>query len=290
MIQFLDESQMVYALKTGAIDMGKFSSAGYESLAGASGIARQEGLISTQYWNEIGISQYDTTFLNPARYDENVRRAMAMATNKDYIVKTIYGGHGVRGDSLMTRITPEWWYDPTSDPGANLTFDTIAANALLDKAGYDAWWTDRSGARYRQANRTITFTDTNGKQRTIAQGTQLIFSMDVRKEFLQEQAVGNYLVTAWGQIGIKLVPTTKLENALSKDVYGGKVDTYIWYWSGDPDPNYLLSIESGFTLDGWNDNFWDNASYNALPAHHPPPPPPPPTPPPPPAPPQPHHH
>src|SRR5437879_11329052 len=99
---------------------------------------------------------------------------------------------------------------------------------------------------------------------TIAQGTQLSFSMEVRKEFLQEQAVGNYLVTAWAQIGIKLVPTTKLENALSKDVYGGKVDTYIWYWSGDPDPNYLLSIESGFTLDGWNDNFWDNASYNAL--------------------------
>src|SRR2546425_11735892 len=189
---------------------------------------------------------------------------MAIATNKDYILKTIYGGHGVRGDSLMTRITPEWWYDPTSDSGANLTFDNSAANALLDRAGYDAWWTDRSGARYRQANRTITFTDTNGKPRTIAQGTQLIFTMDVRKEFLQEQAVGNYLVTEWARIGIKLVPTTKLENSLSKDVYGGKVDTYIWYWSGDPDPNYLLSIQSGFTLDGWNDNFWDNASYNAL--------------------------
>src|SRR2546422_5415969 len=98
MIQFLDESQMVYALKTGAIDMGKFSSAGYESLAGGSGIARQEGLISTQYWNENGISQYETTFLNPARYDENVRPAMGMAANNDYILKTIYGSHRVRGD------------------------------------------------------------------------------------------------------------------------------------------------------------------------------------------------
>src|SRR2546425_13014683 len=104
MIQFLDESQMVYALKTGAIDMGKFSSAGYESLAGGGGIARQGGLISTQYWNENGISQYDTTFLNPARYDENVRRGMAMATNKGYNLKTIYGVHGVRGDSLHTPI------------------------------------------------------------------------------------------------------------------------------------------------------------------------------------------
>src|SRR5437016_12381182 len=100
------ESQLVYAQHTGAIDMGKFSSAGYESLAGASGIARQEGLISTQYWNEIGISQYDTTFLNPARYDENVRRAMAMATNKDYNLNTIYGGQGIRGEPIITPITP----------------------------------------------------------------------------------------------------------------------------------------------------------------------------------------
>ena len=37
----------------------------------------------------------------------------------------------------MSPITPEWWYDPTSDPGANLTFDITAANALLDAAGYD---------------------------------------------------------------------------------------------------------------------------------------------------------
>src|SRR2546428_12105487 len=100
MIQFLDESQMVYALQTDAIDMGKFSSPGYESLAGASGIERQEGLISTQCRNENGIPQYDTTVLNPPRYDENARRALAMATNKDYILKQSYGGHGVRGDSL----------------------------------------------------------------------------------------------------------------------------------------------------------------------------------------------
>src|SRR3989442_5464884 len=163
----------------------------------------------------------------------------------------------------MTRIPPEWWYDPTSDSGANLTFDISAANALLDRAGYDAWWTDRSGARYRQANRTITFTDTNGKPRTIAQGTQLIFTMDVRKEFLQEQAVGNYLVTEWARIGIKLVPTTKLENSLSKDVYGGKVGTYILYWSGDPDPNYLLTFQSGFSLAGWKNKLLDNpCSYS----------------------------
>ncbi|TMD02257.1 MAG: PKD domain-containing protein, partial [Chloroflexi bacterium] len=58
------------------------------------------------------------------------------------------------------------------------------------------------------------------------------------------------------------------EDALSAEVYGGLTDTYIWYWSGDPDPNYLLSIESGYTLDGWNDNYWNNATYNQLYVQH----------------------
>src|SRR2546428_3639703 len=121
---------------------------------------------------------------------------MSVTTTKIFRRTTISEAFG-SSRRRLTRCDREWSsYVCSSDPGANLTFDTSAANALLDKAGYDAWWTDHSGARYRQANRTITFTDTNGKQRTIAQGTQLIFSMDVRKEFLQEQAVGNYLVTA----------------------------------------------------------------------------------------------
>src|SRR5947209_19803176 len=38
--------------------------------------------------------------------------------------------------------------------------------------------------------------------------------------------------------------------------------TYFWYWSADPDPNYILSMQSSWTLDGWSDNYWNNATYN----------------------------
>jgi peptide/nickel transport system substrate-binding protein len=263
MIQFLDESQMVYALQRGAIDLAKYTSSGYDALAGTSNVARQQGLICTQYWNEIAISQYDNESLNPARYDQNVRRAMAKATNKDYILQTIYDGRGVRGTSIMSPVTPEWWYDPTTD-GENLTFDIAAANALLDAAGYDARWTDGTGTQYRMASRDITFNDTNGNLRTVPQGQHLEFTMDIRAEFLQEKATANYLTSEWARIGIKLDVFVKLESAQTADMYNGAVDTYIDYWSGDPDPNYLLSIQSGYTLDGWNDNFWNNESYNEL--------------------------
>src|SRR5207244_13029965 len=53
-------------------------------------------LFRSQYWNEIGISQYDnnSVHLNPTRFDVNVRRAVAKATNKDFIIQTIYNNKG----------------------------------------------------------------------------------------------------------------------------------------------------------------------------------------------------
>ncbi|HYT18253.1 MAG TPA: ABC transporter substrate-binding protein [Thermoplasmata archaeon] len=280
--QFQDEQTMAIALLRGDIDLAKMTSAGIGTVQNQPNVGWQEGLLSTQYWNEIGIEQSDpgnkNTPLNPARWDVSVRRAMAMSTNKDYIMNTIYQGKGARGDSLMSPITPKWWYDPTSDPGANLTFDIANANALLDAAGYDSYWTDTStGKQYRMASHDISLSiqtnaclcaDPSNVTKLVPMGQHLEFKMDVRLEFPQEQQTANYLQAEWERIGIKLDVQVLAEDALSAEVYGGLTDTYIWYWSGDPDPNYLLSIESGYTLDGWNDNYWNNATYNKLYVEH----------------------
>lgn len=272
---YSDEASLITAMRNGAVDVAELSPSGYALLAGEPNLVRQESILSTQYWVELGFQQQDLAAtnnrLNPARWDENVRRALAKATNKDYIINTIYQGKGVRGSSLMSPITPFWHYDPTTDPGVNLTFDIAAANAMLDQAGYD---TIVGGVR--QASRAITVYDDNGEPKTVPAGTRLSFKMIVRQEYLEEQDVGRYLVAEWGRVGVEITnlrgdPGTievQLEPSLSNYVYGGYVETYIWYWSGDPDPNYLLSIESGFTLDGWNDNYWNNATYNQLYVDH----------------------
>ncbi len=271
---FSDEATMVSAILTGAIDVAEFSPAGYAALAGAPNIDRQESLVSTQYWVEVGFQQYDlpnvNNRLNPARWDENVRRALAMATNKDYVVNTIYQGKGVRGSTLMSPITPQWHYDPSTDAGVNLTFDVVAANAMLDTAGYDLKGADG----IRVASRNIQVKEDGGaggadpfapsQTKTVPAGTRLSFRMGVRQEYVQEQDSARYLQAAWALVGVELTYQVMLEPALSDAVYGGNIETYIWYWSGDPDPNYLLSIQSGFTLDGWSDNFWNNATYNQL--------------------------
>jgi len=269
LVHYADETAMVSAMLAGDLDVAEFTPAGYATLAGKPNIARQESLLSTQYWVEIGFQQQDAPSvnnqLNPARWDINVRRALAMATNRDYVVNTIYQGKGIRGSSLMSPITPEWFYDPADpsmepDPSVNLTFDIAIANQRLDAAGYPVNIADG----YRYAASDIIVHDDNDELKTVPAGTKLSFKMAVRQEYLQEQDTAKYLVDQWKLVGVEITYTVMTEPALSEAVYGGTVETYIWYWSGDPDPNYLLSIESGFTLDGWSDNYWNNATYNQL--------------------------
>ena len=81
--QFSDENTLVSALEAGEVDLAKFTPYGYSAVANQPHIAEQQALISTNEWNEIAFSQYDSASadksLNPARWDVNVRRALAMA-------------------------------------------------------------------------------------------------------------------------------------------------------------------------------------------------------------------
>jgi len=90
--------------------------------------------------------------------------------------------------------------------------------------------------------------------------------MVTRQEAPDENQIALYLQQNWRLIGVNIVSpiTVEEEIAMSTDVYGGEFETYIWWWSGDVDPNYLLSIQSNYTLDGWSDNYFDNATYNDL--------------------------
>ncbi len=278
---FQDPTALGNALNKGYLQLAQFTAKTIRQVVGTSGVLIQSGLQAIQEWNEIGISQIDTpkvdSKLNPARFDVNVRRAMAMATNKDYIVQQFYQGQGVRGDTLISPVTPQWWYDPVAG-GDNLTFNIQAANALLNQSGYTTWTgpSHAFGDGYRAATNAITVsyqssygayqvTNVPNVTATVPKGTVLTFNLETRPSasFPEETDTANYLVQQYAKIGIQVIANAALtEDALSKDVYAGAIEMYIWYWSSDPDPNYMLSMESSWTLDGWNDNSWVNTSYN----------------------------
>lgn len=275
--EFSDPTSLALAIQRGDIDTAAFTTQTIGQVRNKSNILVQSAIQAIQEWDEVGITQCDTPAsggLNPARFDTAVRIALAKATNKDYIVQNIYDGQGIRGDSLVSPVTPAWWYDPVAG-GDNLTFDINAAKAILAADGWTGSWSDSTGT-YRSNPNPITVSyqssynmyqveDVPNKTITIPAGTHLSFTLAVRppSEFPEELTTAQYLLEQWAQIGVKVtINQESTENALQSDVYGCKVEMYIWYWSSDPDPNYMLSMESSWTLDGWNDNYWVNTTYN----------------------------
>ena len=39
---------------------------------------------------------------------------------------------------------------------------------------------------------------------------------------------------------------------------------FIWYWSPDPDPNFMLSVLSTSQVGGWSDTYYSNPEYDGL--------------------------
>jgi len=276
---FQDENSLVAALLNGEVDAAMLSAAGSEATALSKGnraIELQEGLTVIQYWIDVGITQLNhfgvNQRLNPARFDVRVREAMAHATDKTFILNQFYRGKGQEGSTLVSPVSEVWHYEPTTEAYA---FDLSEAGAILDAAGYDA----RDPDGIRKASRDIPLTlycSPENLERgcqtqvTVPAGTRLSFSMVVRVEAPEEKEIAAYLQQTWRSVGIELkgrdspFVTVEEELAMNTDVYGGEFDTYIWWWSGDVDPNYILSIQSNFTLNGWSDNYYDNETYNNL--------------------------
>lgn len=49
------------------------------------------------------------------------------------------------------------------------------------------------------------------------------------------------------------------------DIWGtGDWDAYIWYWYGDPDPDYQLSVFTSDQCGGWSDGCYQDPTFDRL--------------------------
>jgi len=254
-VQFVfykDMSLMVEALKRGDIDVAWVSPDAYLALQGVPGIGTNAGLFSTSYWVQVGINQNPAaTYLNPTRYDWFVRKALAHATNKTYIIERYYKGLAVEGSTLLSPNQPFWHYEPT--PEEKFQYNLTLANQILDQAGY--YWTGTPGQSIRAAGVGNPYAP---------QGKKLEYTMLIRVEYPEEYQTALYLTETWAKIGVKLNIYVVDEPTLETKVYGSEVDMFIWYWADPPDPNYLLSIVTSYQLSWDNDNFWWDPKYDEL--------------------------
>ncbi len=247
-----DATAMSTALKNGELDAAQFPPQTYQAIKNGDydNITCYDGLKCTQYWTEIAFNMNEAG-PNPSRLDPAIRTALAMATNKDYIVDQFYLGLAEPGTTLISPVNEYWHYEPTSEE--LIQFDIDAANDILDAAGY----LDLNDDGIREVTEdTLAFTEGWAPLEKPLQ-----YDMMIRQEFPEETAIANYLEQVWQQVGVDINYRVISEAQLSTEAYAYSYDTMIWYWSADPDPNFMLFCQSAKSWNGWNDNMYTSDAY-----------------------------
>lgn len=257
MVFFDDATAMAIALENGNLDIAQFPPPEYRTMKNKVLDGEVENIVAhdspkcTQYWTEIGINQ-NNAGPNPSRLDPVIRHAMAMATDKEYIVNNHYLGFAEPGTTLIPPVNEKWHYEPTADE--LFVYDKDAAAQLLEDGGY----------RYTpdSPNVRVATSDSYAVQaELVSEGTPLAYEMAIRQEFPEERLIAQYIQGEWGDIGISMTYNVMTEAALGNLVYSYAYDTMIWYWSADVDPMYQLFCLSTAAHNGWNDVLYNNASY-----------------------------
>jgi peptide/nickel transport system substrate-binding protein len=254
---FYDETTaMQYALENKQLDVAAFPPQAYKNIkhsvdtGSLKNVTTFDGPKITQYWTEVAINQ-NLAGPNPSRLDHNIRTAMAMATNKSYIVSQYYLGLAQPATTIIPPINTYWHYEPNATE--MIPYDLDAARNLLTANNYVD--TNGDGIRECLANSSAVINN------YVPEGKALVYDMIVRREYPEEKDIAMYLQDVWGQIGIQVDYRIVDEAQLSNEAYAYNYDTLIWYWSADIDPNYQLSVLTKSAWGGWNDCHYTNATY-----------------------------
>jgi len=251
-----DAAAMSYAIKNNQIDVAAFPPQEFNALktAAPANMTFYSGPKITQYWTEIGFCM-NNAGPNPSRLDHNIRQALAMATNKSYIVENYYLGLADVGTTAIPPVNTYWHYEPNATEKAQFNFNIVAANDLLNRSGYPRPVGDPNGIR------TCSVTSAAVRDYNVPEETQLSYQMLIRREYPEERDIGMYLKQVWRTVGVNLDLSILDEATMTQQVYAYTYDTMIWYWSADIDPNYQLFSISKKAWNGWSDTKWANQSY-----------------------------
>ena len=245
---------MVQDLKQGAIDFAENIPANlFGSLQNQPGITRNVGSAFTfdqMSFNMCNASDPNAAEYckkhpgtgNPALLDLNVRRAIAMAIDKQALVTRVLEGYGTPGTTVVPPGATFWHWDPGTDV---IPFDIPGANQLLDQAGY-------------------TDTDGNGVRNDPNTGDDLELRMILRSDSPDTTAMGKLIVGWVKQIGIQLMPVSYTDGKLIDAWYANDYDTYIWGWGPDPDPDFILSTYTAGQCGVWSDTCFSDPTLNQL--------------------------
>ena len=238
--------------------------------------------------------------LNPGRLDPAVHRAGALACNKSAIVNSVFKGLGSPGIGMVSPVYPKWFWEPSDteksyfnvtngkegEPGFQviwgynktmkhvMDYDIAFANRILDAAGYV--WDNSTSEHVRRfgpiaADRLVSMkiiADASAVLNWKDPGSSyvgprsLIFEDIIERETNEEILISKQISANWKDIGIKLTDRLVDQATWNARIYSYQYDFTETYWSGDPDPNYLLYVMTTYSISGWNEWGTENETYD----------------------------
>ena len=243
---YTNQEAMIQALKNGEIDaLDGLQPSLINSVQGSPNITLQK--VVSDWWLNLAFNfggQPGSTYTPlPALHDLVVRKAIEMAIDKNAIVQKVYQGAATPGDTIVRPASAYWHLEVP--PDKQFQYNPTEAAQMLQDAGY----VDTNGDGIREDPKT---------------GQPLEMRIPASTDTTGAEQAGELIVGYLKQIGIKvdLLPAT---DAKMNDYWGsGNFDAYIWYWSGDPDPNYQLFVFTSSQCGGWSDGCWSDHHYDKL--------------------------
>ncbi|MEO6579163.1 MAG: ABC transporter substrate-binding protein [Candidatus Limnocylindria bacterium] len=181
---------------------------------------------------------------HPALKDLAVRQALATAVDKQQIIDVATLGTGSPGLSLV----PPGLGDFYASEVANYPFDTTAANALLEDAGYVD--SDGDGVRECLADQDC---------------ETLTFRFNYADDIDSAPREADLLQGMWADIGVVIeIQGLDPDTLTSVCCPSFDYDIMLWGWGSDPDPAFLLGvglcseIDTGFSETGYCNPAFDD--------------------------------
>jgi peptide/nickel transport system substrate-binding protein len=242
---YSNQEALITALRNGQIDFADgIKPSLVQSVEGIDDVTVQK--VVSDWWLNLAFNfggQGPDADPLPALKDPAVREAITMAIDKQAIADKVYQGTATPGDTIIRPASAFWHLDIPAEE--EVPYDPEGASAMLDDAGY-------------------LDTDDDGVREDPATGEPLEMLVPASQETTGAVEAGELIVGYLDAIGIE-VDLRPVTDAKMNDYWGaGDFDAYIWYWSGDPDPNYQLFVFTSDQCGAWSDGCWKDPTFDEL--------------------------
>ncbi len=158
---------------------------------------------------------------NPALKDVKLRQAIATAIDSKTLVDKVWGGYAEEAEGYIPPVFADYAWKPSGDE--KRSFDLDKANQMLDEAGY------KKGADGIRADK---------------QGKPLNLRLLAHAETNLDETGGPFIKGWLKDIGINITLEPRSDDQVNEDTTRGDFDIAFSGWNANPDPDYVLSLQT----------------------------------------------